>query len=243
MISPSESLKGKAALVTGATRGLGRALALEYGRQGCDLHLVARNPMELAPVIEEIVQECPDIYVHAWECDLSSKEEINSLIDALLPTAIDILVNCAGVFPVNTLWDTTIEEYERCMSVNVTAPFLLMKEISPGMVSRGWGRIINVASSSAYAGGPRTSVYAASKHALLGLSRALYKELKDRNVRVQCASPGSIQTEMGRDVEKMGQDFDTFMTPEEVAEYIVYNSSLNGNLIVEELRLNRVFIQ
>ena len=111
------------------------------------------------------------------------------------------------------------------------------------MIKNKWGRIINIASSSAYGGSPMTSVYCASKHALLGFSRSLYKELKGDNVRVICVSPGSIKTEMGRKVEELGQDFDTFMEPDELAEYIVYSSSLDGNMISEEIRLNRVFIQ
>ena len=244
MMSRTEALNNKIVLITGASRGLGKAIALEYALCGCELHLVARNGRALAPVIEEISSKCSDVSVYSWQCDLSDKEDILRLTSVLSArTSVDILVNCAGVFPVNTLLDTALEEYERCWNVNVTAPFLLMRGLAGGMVDRGWGRIINIASSSAYGGAPKTSVYCATKHALLGFSRSLYKELKEYGVRVQCISPGSIQTEMGRDVEKMGQDFDTFMTPTEVAEYIVYNSSFDGNLVAEEVRLNRILIQ
>ena len=137
----------------------------------------------------------------------------------------------------------SMEEYEQCININVTAPFVLIKELSKSMIDKSWGRIINIASSSAYAGGATTSAYCASKHALLGLSRSLHKELKEHNIRVICVSPGSIKTEMGRKVEKLGQDFDTFMEPKEVAEYVVFNSSFDGNLVSEELRLNRMFVQ
>ena len=246
MTSRSETLANKSVLITGANRGLGKALAIEYASHGCALHLVARSAQDLVPVTEEIARLYPSTFVHPWECNLSNTQEILSFCDSLLAHFsfdVDILINCAGVFPVNTLSDTSLEEYEHCMAVNVTAPFLLMREFSPGMAARGWGRIINIASSSAYGGGPKTSVYCAAKHALLGFSRSLYKELKEYGVRVQCISPGSIQTEMGRDVEAMGQAYDTFMTPAEVAEYIAYNSSFDGNLIAEEVRLNRVFIQ
>ena len=246
MTSRSEVLGNKSVLITGANRGLGRALALEYARHGCVLHLVARSASSLLSVQKDIEHKYPGVFVHMWECDLSDEQAILEFSDALLSHFefdVDILINCAGVFPVNTLTDTSVEEYKNCVAINVTAPFLLMREFSTGMVDRGWGRIVNIASSSAYGGGPRTSVYCATKHALLGLSRSLYKELKEFGVRVQCISPGSIQTEMGRDVEAMGQTYDTFMTPEEVAEYIAYNSSFDGNLVAEEVRLNRVFIQ
>ena len=156
---------------------------------------------------------------------------------------VDVLVNCAGVFPISTIRDTSVEDYQNCMNINVTAPFLLIKGFVDGMVQNKWGRIINIASSSAYAGGPRTSVYCASKHALLGLSRSLFKELKQYNVLVSCISPGSIKTSMGREVEKLGQEYDTFIEPAEIADFIVNNTAFDGNMIAEEVRLNRVFIQ
>ena len=111
------------------------------------------------------------------------------------------------------------------------------------MKERQWGRIINVASSSAYGAAPKTSAYSAAKHGLLGLSRALHNELKNQGVRVICVSPGSIQTPMGREVEKLGQRYDTFLDPAEIAEYIFYNASLDGEMIAEEIRLNRINIQ
>ena len=137
----------------------------------------------------------------------------------------------------------SLQEYDECMQVNVRAPFLLIRELSQSMVKNSWGRIINIASSSAYAGSPLTSAYCASKHALLGLSRSLYKEFKDSNVRVLCVSPGSIKTDMGKEVEKLGQIYNTFMEPEEVAKYIVFNSLWDGNMVSEEIRLNRVTVQ
>ena len=166
-------------------------------------------------------------------CDLSNADDITNMLDSNFPS-VDILVNAAGVFPISKISDMSMEEYEQCINVNVTAPFILIKELSKSMIEKSWGRIINIASSSAYC---------ASKHALLGLSRSLHKELKEHNIRVICVSPGSIKTEMGRKVEKLGQDFDTFMEPKEVAEYVVFNSSFDGNLVSEELRLNRMFVQ
>ena len=166
-----------------------------------------------------------------------------ALTDSLKDTNVDILVNCAGVFPVKGISEVSLEEYDECMNINVRAPFLLIRELSKNMVKNNWGRIINIASSSAYGGSPLTSIYCASKHALLGLSRSLYKELKGNNVRVICVSPGSIKTDMGKKVEALGQTYDTFMEPEEVAKYVVYNSSWDGNMVSEEVRLNRVTVQ
>lgn len=241
MMSRANSLKGKNVLITGASRGLGRAMAFEYASKGCNIILVGRNENDLELTRSEIALSYSGNHI-IRTCDLSDTNNIMTLVNSDLPN-IDILVNNAGAFPISEITDMSLEEYDRCIAINVTAPFLLIKELAQNMINNSWGRIVNIASSSAYGGGPRTSVYCASKHALLGLSRSLHKELKPHNIRVICVSPGSIKTEMGKEVEKLGQDFDTFMEPSEVAEYIVFNSSFNGNLVSEELRLNRMFIQ
>ncbi len=210
-------LQNKRVLISGANRGLGKSLVSAYEKVGAEVIPLTRK-----------------------DCDLSNSDEIHSFVESV--GDVDILINCAGVFPVKELHDITPEEYDQCIHINLTAPFLLTQALSVGMIERGWGRIVNVASSSAYAGGPKTSVYCATKHALLGLSRSLYAELKPHGVRVICVSPGSIKTDMGRDVEKLGQTYDTFLDPDEVAEYIVNNTALDGTMIANEVRLNRLFI-
>ena len=152
-----------------------------------------------------------------------------------------MLVNNAGVFPVKALAESTAADYEECFAVNVRAPFLLARAFAPEMMAAEWGRILNVASSSAYAGFKETSLYCASKHALLGLSRALHDELKSSGVRVLCASPGSLQTQMGRTVKN--QDFSTFLDPAEVAEVAVDLLARDGLMAVDEIRLNRMTIR
>jgi NAD(P)-dependent dehydrogenase (short-subunit alcohol dehydrogenase family) len=212
------TLQNRRVLISGASRGLGKSLVSAYKDVGAEVIELTRR-----------------------ECDLNNSADIYSFVESV--GEVDVLVNCAGVFPINKLSDITPEEYNECIQVNLTAPFILTQKFSLGMVKRGWGRIINIASSSAYGGGPKTSIYCASKHALLGLSRSLHAELKPHGVRVICVSPGTIKTDMGREVEKLGQIYDTFMDPDEVARYIVYNTELDDNMVSEEIRLNRMFIQ
>ena len=109
------------------------------------------------------------------------------------------------------------------------------------MKSSKWGRIVNVGSSSAYGGFAGTSVYCASKHALLGVSRAMYNEFKESGVRVFSVSPGSIQTPMGKKV--LNQDYSTFMNPAEISKFVCELISYDSNMIAEEIRLNRVIIR
>ena len=227
-------LQDKKVLITGGNRGLGKELAKAYEKAGAQVVITGRNEEALIAAVEG-TSMCYAV------CDLMNTNSIYELVDVM--DDVDVLVNCAGVFPVGTLEETSLEDYQECMQVNVTAPFILIKELSKKMADKGWGRIVNIASSSAYAGGPKTSIYCAAKHALLGLSRSLFKELKGSGVRVLCVSPGTIKTDMGREVEKLGQEYDTFMEPEEIADYIVYNTALNGHMVSEEIRLNRMFIQ
>tara|TARA_R100000664_G_scaffold27197_1_gene37741 strand:+ start:10078 stop:10806 length:729 start_codon:yes stop_codon:yes gene_type:complete len=236
----------KNVLITGAYGGLGKALAQKYLDENYNLFLSGRCLEKLELLMSELqknnTHKCS---ILLYQCDLEDNSSIYRMIDRVKKRckSIDVLINCAGTFPINKLENVEIDEYLKCMQINLTAPFILIKEFSKNMVENKWGRIINIASSSAYAGSPRTCVYSASKHALLGLSRSLYKELKTEGVRVFCVSPGSIQTDMGREVEKLGQLYDTFMTPEEVAGYIFHTTSYDGSMISEEIRLNRVFVQ
>lgn len=234
----NQILCGKNCLITGATGGLGKEIAKEFAKNGCNLFLTGRNNDKLNSLKNEL--ENDQIKIDFEDADLSDDGEIQKLIEKVKNTFvnIDILVNCAGVFPVKLLSDSTIEDFENCFSVNVKAAFVLCKEFSQGMISKKWGRIINIASSSAYAGFKNTSIYCSSKHALLGLSRSLHSELKEHNVRTFCVSPGSIKTPMGKSV--IGQNYETFLNPNEIAELIVRLVSFDNEMISQEIQLSRM---
>ena len=231
-------LQGKNCLITGSTGGLGKEIAKEFAKNGCNLFLTGRNNKKLNSLKDEL--EKNQIKIDFQQADLSDTDEIQKLFEKVKSTfsSIDILVNCAGVFPVKLLSDSTIDDFEKCFSVNVKAAFLLCKEFSQGMISKKWGRIVNIASSSAYAGFKNTSVYCSSKHALLGLSRSLHSELREHNVRTFCVSPGSIKTSMGKSV--IGQSYETFLNPTEIAELIVHLISFDNKMVSHEIQLNRM---
>ena len=227
------NLSHKIALVTGATGGLGKSISQKLTENGAQVFLTGRNTKKLKQLLET-----NDHYIGTESLELRDTKKIKELINKVRP---DILVNCAGVFPVQSIENMTEEYFNETFEVNVRAPFVLTKHASRHMKEKGWGRIINIASSSAYAGFPNTSAYCASKHALLGFSRSSYHELKEHGIRVYSFSPGSIKTEMGRQVK--GQDYNTFMEPDEVANFIVNAIGHDGNMISEEVRLNRIFVQ
>ena len=227
----------KNALITGATGGLGEQVALKLAQKGCNLHLTGRNNEKLKKLAQKIKNFHVDVDFTA--VDFCSVQQVQDFLKK--DVSVDILVNCAGTFPIKNLCESTLEDYEVCFDINVKAPFILSKKFAEYMKEKGWGRIVNVASSSAYNGSADTGLYCASKHALLGLSRSLYQELKPYNIRVFTVSPGSIQTEMGATDTR--QDFSTFLNPEEIADYIIYVMKFDSGMISEEIRLNRVLVR
>lgn len=231
-------LEGKRCLLTGATGGLGEELARELRELGCRLFLTGRNrdglralAGQLNPVVEP---ECIEA------ADLTVDPEVEQLVSRVNETmgGVDVLVNNAGVFPVGPLATLSDVELDECLRLNLRSAIVLTRAFAPAMAEAGWGRVVNIASSSAYAGFADTAVYCASKHGLLGFSRALDDELRRRGVRVISVSPGSIQTPMGRKVR--GQAYETFMSPREIARIVGMIVSLDGSVVVNELRLSRM---
>jgi NAD(P)-dependent dehydrogenase (short-subunit alcohol dehydrogenase family) len=237
-MSGTEPLRGRTALVTGASGGLGSEIARTLGAAGCRLVLTGRDDAKLAHLGRDLSAQGR---AAEWiAADLRDARECEVLAERAQAAvgAVDVLVNAAGVFQVSGLAASRAEDFDALFALNVRAPFLLARALAPGMAERGWGRIVHIGSSSSYEGFANTSLYCASKHALLGLSRSLYREWRGRNVRVFCVAPGSIRTPMGREVP--GQDWNTFLDPAEVAAYVAFVIAFDGAAISEEVRVNRV---
>jgi short-subunit dehydrogenase len=232
-------LDGKTALITGATGGIGTALAKKLVDNGCDLILACRSDTKYVDLANRLKRD--DTKIEKLICDFQNDHSVSQMISEIKDTNVDILINAAGLFPIKTILNSTLDDYGACFDVNVKIPFILSSILGKGMCNRQWGRIVNIGSSSSYNGSPETGLYCASKHALLGLSRSQYQEFKSHNVRVYSVSPGSVQTNMGKTDTR--QDFTTFITPEEVAEYICFIMSFDGEGISEETRINRMVIR
>jgi NAD(P)-dependent dehydrogenase (short-subunit alcohol dehydrogenase family) len=209
----SEPLKGRTALVTGGGRGIGRAIALALGHAGAALVLTGRTADRLRDVADELAEAgalAPLVAV----MDVADPESITTALDRIRVerAAIDVLVNNAGIALSEPLGRTDLALWQRHLAINATAPYLLTRALLPGMLERGWGRVVNIASTAGLGGAPYISAYAASKHALVGLTRAVAAETAGSGVTVNAVCPGFVETELTeraakRISEKTGQSF------------------------------------
>ena len=233
-------LKNKNCLITGATGGLGTALSIEFAKNNCNLFLTSRNKHNLKILKSQLETQNKTITVKTFSADLSNLTEINNLIKEIRKsyTTIDILINCAGILPIKFIQDSTVDDFDECFNINVLPSIILIKEFSKDMTDQRWGRIVNIASSAAYNGLEKTIIYRATKHALLGFSKAVHKELRDYNVRTFCISPGPIKTRMGAILEN--ENYQTFINPSDIADFIANLISYDTEMFSEEIRLGRI---
>tara|TARA_B100001750_G_scaffold65427_1_gene51965 strand:+ start:4063 stop:4836 length:774 start_codon:yes stop_codon:yes gene_type:complete len=236
-------LSDKNCLITGATGGLGREIAKLFVEKNCNLYLTGTNNSKLSMLSDELKTANKEVNISYCDADLASTEEIYKLIKEIRKefSSIDIVINCAGIFLRSPLSNSSLEEIKNCLNINVQAPILLSKEFSQDMVNKKWGRIVNIGSSSSYQGFKNSSIYCTTKHALLGFSRSILDELKNDNVRTFCISPGSIKTKMGETL--VDQDYNTFLNPKEIAETVIFVISFDNEMIIDELKLNRIKIE
>jgi len=189
-------LKGRVALVTGASQGIGRACALALAEAGATVAAAARNRDNLASVVEEITRAGGA--AQAFPMDVVSDEQIKSASKAVLDTfgKVDILVNNAGITRDQLLLRMKRADWDTVLATNLTAAYLCVQQVVGGMLRQRWGRIINITSVIGQMGQTGQANYAASKAGLIGLTMALARELGSRNVTVNAVAPGFIETAM-----------------------------------------------
>ena len=192
----SGKLAGKVALITGASRGLGKAMALALAQEGASIALVARDREQLEKSAEEVWRTGSGAQV--FPADVTSEEQVLRLEKDVAQALgrIHILINNAGINIRKNLTDFTLEEWRRVLDTNLTSTFLMCRAFVPHMKGNGYGRVINLASTMAHVSIAARTAYSASKTAILGLTRALALELAPEAITVNAISPGPFATEM-----------------------------------------------
>ena len=194
-------LENKTAIVTGATRGIGRAIAIRFAKEGCNVAFCGRSRGEKMVAVE---QELAALGVKAkgYVADVADMEQAQAFVKEVLADfgRVDILVNNAGITDDSAVKRMTEEQMDRVMHTNLGSVFCMTKAIQPSMWKQGYGSIVNIGSVVGIAGNYNQANYAASKAAIIGFSKSCAKEFAARNIRVNVVAPGFVETEMTAEV-------------------------------------------
>lgn len=233
-----QSIAGLKIIVTGASRGIGKAIALELARQGARLSLVARDAKALESVGEAVAGA--GAHAVAIAVDLTHPDAPATVVDQTVEHlgGIDVLINNAGAAISHAFSATSLEEWQLMMDLNARVPYFLSQAALPHLKASAAGTIINISSVVGRKGYADQSAYGASKHALVGLSKAIARELQGDGIRVHVIAPGSVSTEM---IASMRPDIDPkeLIAPEEVAETVSFLLAHRGNGIIDEINIRR----
>jgi len=234
----AKRLAGKVAIVTGASRGIGRAISVALAKEAATVVLAARSIPELRKTADQVAKAGGQAAVVVTE--LTEEESIKNLVKVTAEKfgRLDILVNNAGVTHSAKLEETSTEDWERCFRVNARAPFILCREALGLLRKSPEAHIINIASVVGVKGYPLQSAYTSSKHALRGMTISLAEELRDSNVRVHVLCPGGVDTGMVGNVRPDIKKED-LIGPDEIAELLLYLVTHKGNAVIDELHIRR----
>jgi NAD(P)-dependent dehydrogenase (short-subunit alcohol dehydrogenase family) len=246
MKSVEYDFRGSTALVTGATKGIGREIAVRLAAAGCSIGLTGRNRQELAELQAELSDS--GVGVETMPCDLADPAQIPEMVAALADAlgGFDFLVNNAGLTHVESVLDTSVEHWDEIMAVNLRAPLLVAQSVIPTMVQRGGGSVVNVGSLAGEVALEDHAAYCASKWGLHGLTKVMALELGQKGIRVNAVAPTVVMTPMGQEVWGEPEKGDPmkaripmgrFVEPGEVVDTILYLLSdsaamINGTVVV-----------
>jgi len=232
-------LKNKIAVITGAGKGIGRAAAALYLKEGANVVLVSRTKRDLDLFLKKNIKYQNNIILISG--DISHEKVINDVIKKTIAKfkRIDILINNAGFSIFDYMVDSKTKDYDAMFNTNVKAIYLLTRGVLPYMMKQNSGTIINISSIAGKQGFATGTIYCATKHAVMGMSRALLLEVRKHNIRVVAICPGTVDTDFFRPESQtiISSNRNTVLQPNDIAETCLYAASLPVNATVSEIEI------
>ncbi|CAD0004700.1 3-ketoacyl-ACP reductase [Flavobacterium cheongpyeongense] len=227
------NLKNKNALITGAGKGIGKAIAIALAKEGVNVILVSRTQLD----VEQLAVKIENFGVKslALTADVADINSINTAIEKALAEfkTIDILINNAGIAAFGKFMELEPSEWEKIIQVNLMGTYYTTRAVLPNMIKRQTGDIINISSTAGLNGNALTSAYSASKFAVLGLTDSLMQEMRKHNIRVTALTPSTVATDMAKDLNLTDGNPEKVMQSEDIAELIIAQLKLNRRVFVK----------
>jgi len=226
-------LKNKNALITGAGKGIGKAIALALAKEGVNVILLARTQAD----VDQLALETSALGVKslALSADVSDMNAVNEAVEKALSEfkTIDILINNAGIGSFGKFLELEPSTWERIIQVNLMGTYYVTRAVVPNMIERQTGDIINISSTAGLNGNALTSAYSASKFAVMGLTDSLMQEMRKHNIRVTALAPSTVATDLAIDLKLTDGNPEKVMQSEDVAELIIAQLKLNRRVFIK----------
>ncbi|MBR5025006.1 MAG: SDR family oxidoreductase [Victivallales bacterium] len=234
-----QDLTGKIAVVTGAGGGIGRATAVRLAQEKMKIVLFGGNNLAKLDETRRLVEQQTECL--AVPGNLTDLQAMDTMFEKMIDTwgGLDVLVNNAGMTLNAPFAETTVEQFDAIMAINVRVPYFLTQKAIPYLKQSQAATVINIASVVAHAGYPGQSAYAASKHALLGFTKSLAAEHYNDNIRVHAIAPGGVYTDMVK-IARPDLTPEGMIMPEDIAEIIAFFLLNRGNAVVDEIIVHRM---
>ena len=232
-----QTINGKNAIITGAGRGIGRATAIAFAKEGINVGLIGKTAANLEKVAEELRQYKVDVTMAT--ADVSNNESVIAAVEHVKSELgpIDILINNAGIGKFGKFLELSPEEFKNIIDVNLMGVYYVTRAVLPEMIERESGDIINISSTAGQKGAPVTSAYSASKFGVLGLTESLMLEVRKHNIRVSALTPSTVATDLAFEENLTDGNPDKVMQPEDLAEVMVAQLKLHPRILVKSAGL------
>ncbi|MGF9911815.1 3-ketoacyl-ACP reductase [Paenibacillus ehimensis] len=227
-------LKHKTAIITGAGKGIGKAIAVQLAKEGVNLGLTARTSSDLESLRAEL-ESTYSVKVFTATADIATRGAAEQAVESLIGSlgSLDILINNAGIAQFGTVADMEPELWESIIQTNLMGTYYVTRAALPTMLAQASGSIINISSTAGERGFATGSAYCASKHAVLGFTEALMQEVRKSNIRVTALTPSTVNTELAANAGLKIGDEDRMMQPEDVADLVLAALKLPARVFIK----------